>query len=108
MEVKNRKSGSSSPKLCTLPPTNEAFSENVKRCHLQVASAIDGSPPAMVPCDYGWEPDHQLVIIPRTVHTGTDLAPKSILKMIQCNCKRSSYHTASFICPKIGCTIFFL
>ena len=65
-------------KLCTLPPMNEAFSENVKRCHLQVAiwkSAIDGSPPAMVPCDYGLESDHQVVMIPRTVPNGTDLHP---------------------------------
>ena len=56
-DLKTGKSGSSSPKLCTLPPTNEAFSENVKRCQLQVAiwkSEIDGSPPTIVPCDYGW------------------------------------------------------
>ena len=30
-------------------------------------SAIDGSPPAMVPCDYGGEPDHQVVMILGTV-----------------------------------------
>ena len=110
-KLKTGKSGATSPKLCTLPPTNEAFSEKVKRCHLQVAiwkSPIDGSPPAIVPSAYGWEPDHQGVMIPRTVPTGTDLAPQYILKMIRCNCKRWGCHTASCSCSKIGCTIFCL
>ena len=34
---KTGKSGASSVKLCAIPPTTEAFTENVHRCHLQVA-----------------------------------------------------------------------
>ena len=33
----------------------------------------------MVPCDYGWEPDHQVVMITRTVPNGTDLHPSLFL-----------------------------
>ncbi len=34
---KTGKSDASSVKLCSIPPTTEAFAENVHRCHLQVA-----------------------------------------------------------------------
>ncbi|MPC60869.1 hypothetical protein E2C01_054929 [Portunus trituberculatus] len=34
---KTGKNGASSVKLCSLPPTTDAFIENVHRCHLQVA-----------------------------------------------------------------------
>ena len=34
---KTGKSGASSVKLCSIPPTTESFTENVHRCHLQVA-----------------------------------------------------------------------
>ncbi len=90
--MKTGKSGTSSPKLCSLPPTSEAFVENVRRCHLQVAiwkSALEDSPPQMDPRSYGWEPNHQCVMIPRTVPIGTDLAPPFILKLIRCSCKTS-------------------
>ncbi len=55
-KMKTGKSGTSSPKLCSLPPTSEAFVENVRRCHLQVAiwkSALEDSPPQMDPRSYG-------------------------------------------------------
>ena len=44
------------PKLQTLPPTAEAFQENVKRAHLQACiwkSALSDDPPEMDPCTYG-------------------------------------------------------
>ena len=47
-ELKTGKSRASSPKLCSLPPTSEAFQENVYRYHLQVAIwkvALMESPP---------------------------------------------------------------
>ena len=110
-KLKTGKSGASSPKLCSLPPTNEAFMENVRRCHLQVAiwkSALIDSPPQIEPCQYGWELDQQGVLIPCTVSAGTNLAPPIILKLIRCNCKTSSCQTASCSCSRIGCTIFCL
>ncbi len=47
---KTGKSGASSVKLCSIPPTTEAFTDNVHICHLQVAvwkAALLESPPDM-------------------------------------------------------------
>jgi hypothetical protein len=35
---KTGKSGAPSVKLCSLPPTNDAFVENINTCHLQIAT----------------------------------------------------------------------
>ena len=62
------KSGASSVKLCSIPPTTEAFTENVHICHLQVAiwkAAILESPPEMDATRYGWKLDHLDVLVPR-------------------------------------------
>ena len=110
-KFKTGKSGTPSPKLNSLPPTDEAFMENVRRCHLQVAiwkSALCDSQPQMNPCEYGWELDQHGVPILYAVPAGTCLAPPSILKLIHCNYKTSSCQTASCGCSKIGCTIFCL
>ena len=48
------------PKVCSLPPTTEAFEQNVRRAHHQVAlwySALGGDPAAMNAVEYGWESD---------------------------------------------------
>ena len=74
--------GASSVKLCSLPPTTAAFIQNVHRCHLQVATwkaALLESPPAMDPTKYGWEVDHQGILLPRTVPPDTLSAPPDIL-----------------------------
>ena len=55
------KSGASSVKLCSIPPTTEAFIENVHICHLQVAiwkAALRESPPEIDATRYGWELEH--------------------------------------------------
>ena len=76
------KSGASSVKLCSIPPTTEAFTENVYICHLQVAiwkAALLESPPEMDATRYGWELDHLHlldVLVPRTVPSGTLSAPR--------------------------------
>ena len=36
--LKTGNSGASSVKLCSLPPTNDAFVENINKCHVQVAT----------------------------------------------------------------------
>ena len=51
------RSKASAPKLCSLPPTSEAFEQNVARVHLQVAiwfHALDPNPPVLDPTPYGW------------------------------------------------------
>ena len=59
---KPRKSCESSVKLCSIPPTTEAFTENVHRCHLQVAiwKAALLESPELDSTKHGWELDHML------------------------------------------------
>ena len=98
------KSGSLLVKLCSLPPTNDAFVENINICHLQVAiwkAALLQSPLTMDPTNHGWELDHQGIRLPRTVPTGTLSAPADILNLIHCNCKTSGCLTAACSCSKI-------
>ena len=107
--LKTGKSGASSVKLSSLPPTTDAFTENVHRCHLQVASwkaALLELPPDMDPTGYGWECDHQGILLPRTVPRGTLSSPSHILQLISCNCKSSGCRTAACSCSKLGCTMF--
>ena len=55
-----RKAPSCTPKLHSLPPTSEAFCENVKRVHLLTCTwkhAVDTDPPNLDPVDYGWTKD---------------------------------------------------
>ena len=97
-------------KLCSIPPTTEASTENVHRCHLQVAiwkAALLESPLEMDSTKYGWELDHLGILVSRTVPSGTLSAPLDILQLIQCNRKASGCRRAAACsCTKIGCTIF--
>ena len=74
----------------SLPPTSEAFTENVHICHIQVAiwkAALIESPPEMDSTKYGWELDHLESLdnpVPRTVPSGTLSAPPDILQVIHC------------------------
>ena len=81
---KTGKRGASSVKLCSIPPTNEAFAENVHRCHLQVAiwKAALLESPELDSTKYCWELDHIGILVPRTVHSGTLSAPPDILQLI--------------------------
>ena len=81
-----------STRRCSIPPNTEAFTENVHRCHLQVAiwkAALLESPPEMDATKYGWELDHMDVLVLRIVPSGTLAAPPDILQQIHCNCKAS-------------------
>lgn len=75
----------------------------------QVASwkaALLELPPDMDPTGYGWECDHQEILLPRTVPRGTLSSPSHILQLISCNCKSSGCRTAACSCSKLGCTMF--
>ena len=105
---KTGKSGASSVKLCSIRPTTEAFTENVHRCHLQVAiwkAALLQSPPEMDSTKYGWEIDHLGILVRPTVPSGT---LSDVLQLIHCNGKASECRTAACSCTKMGCTIFCL
>jgi len=58
-------------KLCGLPPTTEAFEQNVYRTHFQVAqwySALSGDPPPLNAVDYGCKADEaNKCLIPRNM-----------------------------------------
>ena len=82
--------GAKMPQLCSLPPTNESFEENVKPAHLQTViwkSALDLEPPDLDPILYGWSKDEiAKSFVPITVPKNTSLAPKKILQLIRCSC----------------------
>ncbi|KAH3691987.1 hypothetical protein DPMN_191402 [Dreissena polymorpha] len=65
------KSGKAMPSLASLPPTTEAFFENVKRAHIQACiwkHALDADQPDLDPCYYGWQKDEVLnTLLPITI-----------------------------------------
>ena len=104
---------SSAPKLCSLPPTTEAFHENILRAHLQVATwraALSGEPPAMDPVHFGWEIDHvNKCLIPRNISQGTAYAPENVLKLVRCGCdseKACRGGKCGCMSRQLPCTIF--
>ena len=79
------------PKLKSLPPTVEAFNQNVLRAHL-AASIMKGSlnpdPPPLSPKDYGWyTPTGHDMLLPQVTPEGTIMAPSALIKLIKCGCK---------------------
>ncbi|KAG0725666.1 hypothetical protein GWK47_038169 [Chionoecetes opilio] len=78
------------PKLCSLPPTTEAFEQNVRRSHHQVAhwySALSGDPSTLAAVEHGWEADDtNKCLIPRNMEDGVSYAPEHILKLVRCGC----------------------
>lgn len=84
------RSVASAPKLATLPPTNEAFKENVARAHLQVAvwrNTLQPDPPRMDPTAFGWSHEAgSKTLFPKTLPSDTPLAPDDLLKLIRCSC----------------------
>ena len=78
------------PKLCSLPPTTEAFEQNVRRAHHQVAqwySALSGDLPPLAAVEHGWEADDtNKCLIPRNMEDGVPYAPEHILKLVRCGC----------------------
>ena len=103
------------PKLQSLPPTNEAFTENVVRAHLQVAiwkQALELNPPNVDHLTHEWtRHDGSTSLTPTTVPDNVPLAPDDILKMIKCscdsatpcNCRRCGCQNANMACTSF-CT----
>ena len=73
-------------KLCSLPPTTEAFTENVKRAHLQAAhwkASIEGTVPHIYALTHGWEHGGSY-LKPTTVPEGALSTPVPVLEMMRC------------------------
>ena len=91
-------------KLPSLPPTNEAFNENVARAHLQVAiwrNALQPDPPAIDPTAYGWSlAEGSKTLNPTTLPSDTPLAPDDLLKLVRCSCSSETPCTTQ----RCGCS----
>ena len=102
------------PKIQSLPPSTAAFTENVKRAHLQTSiwkAAVSPDPPPADPLNYGYvrhEPSKSL--LPITVPNGVALAPDAIMSLIKCNCQESKSRCKTSKCTcnraKLPCTLF--
>lgn len=101
------------PNMSSLPPTTEAFTENVKRAHLQTwiwRKALDLNPNVPDPTNYGYTKEEKTKsLLPVTVPPQVQLAPASILKLIRCTCSSDMpCRTSGCGCHKanLACTIF--
>ena len=87
---KMRKNTLEVPKLCSLPPTSEAFGQNVLRAYHQTElwlNSLKSDPPSINPTDHGWTRiDGSTMLIPTIVPNDIPLAPKELLKVIKCGC----------------------
>ena len=85
-----RKATSKVPKLCSLPPTTEAFQLNVRRAHFQCAiwrRALMQEPPNLDPTEYGWFKNEVTKSLQPVTLLPTKLpAPDYILKLVCCLC----------------------
>ncbi|KAF3833274.1 hypothetical protein F7725_026939 [Dissostichus mawsoni] len=89
---KNGKGHMSAPNLAALPPTNEAFIENVKRAHFQAMwwrNLNVNLLPALNPEEFGWKKDTcNRSLIPSHLPEDAKRVPDYILEMIRCGCKK--------------------
>ena len=106
------KTGKGTPKLCTFPPTNESFFENVERAHLQAAIwlSVKHQPPDIDPEEFGWKKNEtDKSLIPVTLPDNTTLAPESVFRLIKCGCaSETSCSSSKCGCnsSKLPCTMF--
>ena len=107
-----RKTASKIPKLCSLPPTTEAFVENVKRAHYQCAiwrRALQ-EPPNLDPTEYGWvKHEETRSLQPVTLPPSKKPAPDYVLKLVCCSCaSETPCHSKVCGCvtANLACTVF--
>ena len=85
------RSKDTAPNLCSLPPTSEAFEQNVARAHLQFVAiwlhALDPNTPVLDPTYYGWSQEERSTALSPTTVPQTSLAPTGLLKLIKCSCR---------------------
>ena len=103
----------------TVPPTSEAFKENVLRAHFQVTvwkSAPETEPPSLDPTEYGWVPyvmkPQRLLhphLTPTTLPSDVALAPPEVLELLRCGCSTDEpCHSQECGCNsgQVPCTFF--
>jgi hypothetical protein len=79
------------PNLCSLPPTTEAFQENVKRAHLQAAvwkHALDLDPPSLDSTENGYvREESSKSLLPKPIDEDVSLAPHEIRNLFDARVK---------------------
>ena len=109
---KTPKARKKAPDLQSLPPTSEAFKENVKRAHLQAIvwySTMEAEPPATDFTDYGWIKDElNKILAPVGLPSGISAAPDEVLNSVKCGCCSSTpCSTKRCLCVSVrdACTV---
>ena len=104
---------SSAPKLSSLPPTNESFTQNVLRGHGQCAiwlSTPYPDPPAMDETLFGFKKDViNESLVPVTLPDNVPALPPEVQKLMACGCSADepcSKGACSCKTLKLGCTEF--
>ena len=84
----------STPRLCSLPPTSETFEENEKRAHHQTSiwrAVRDADTPELDIEKYGWRRDEaKISLVPTTILDTVSLAPDAVMLLISCGCERDT------------------
>lgn len=111
--VKIGKGRAAMPQLNHLPPTTEAFIENVKHAHMQACvwkQALHLTPPQIDPLQHGFIRDTSTKsLLPNPLPEDVPLAPENILKLIRCSCESDApCKTMRCRCAsaKLPCTVF--
>ena len=108
-----RKWASILPKLKSLPPTVEAFRENVKRDIFQACiwkAALQQVPPELDPREFGWASEGPSgAYFPVSLPSKVEVAPSDILKLINCICssdRSCSSQRCSCSSAQLACSLF--
>ncbi|KAG0719741.1 hypothetical protein GWK47_049887 [Chionoecetes opilio] len=96
--AKNRQRVYITPKLCSLPPTSEAFEENVKSAHHQASiwrAVKDADPPELDVEKYGWKKDETKQITCTYDSPGySQPCTRCCLRLIKCGCEVTPYRSS--------------
>ena len=97
------------PKIKTLPPTDPALDEHIKRAHLQTMlwkAADEVQPPYVSISEFGWD----VIDGVPTPRTGvSQCAPTQLMKVVACACSRQSVcsrKNCSCVTSGVSCTSF--
>ncbi|XP_011311732.1 uncharacterized protein [Fopius arisanus] len=83
----------------SLPPTQAALSEYVKRVYLQILQWLCNK---LDPLQWGWERLQTTNFVLAPIKTSEKAAPDDLLAMVCCKCARSKCTMAMCICKKSG------
>ena len=102
----------SAPKLKSLPPTSDAFTQHVYRAHYETmigkAALSSGPPVSANSVRYGWTANDGN-LLPVMLPDDVSPVPFEVLQMIKCGCSLSQpYFTGNYSCvvAQMSCSMF--